>query len=302
MRLDHWIKQLFVIPGIIVAWLLLPDQKGVPFLSYFLGIVSVSFIASANYVINEFLDAESDRFHPTKKFRAAVLNRLDGRVVFFEWVILGVLGLSLSLYVGHYFSLTNLVLLVMGLLYNVHPFRFKDVAFLDVIVESVNNLLRFLLGWFMVTDIFFAPVSILIGYWMGGAFLMAMKRFAEYRMIDNPELAATYRKSFRHYTSLNLLLSSFFYALCSTFFIGIFLIKYKIELIFFMPFVFGFFCYYVYMSFEQDSAVQKPEKLYKDKFLMFYSVALIILFFIFINCSMPSLNHFQNNELIRLVH
>ena len=109
--------------------------------------------------------------------------------------------------------------------------RDRDLAFLDVLSESVNNPIRLLLGWFIVTTELVPPSSLLLGYWMGGAFLMGVKRFAEYRFIANPETAVLYRNSFRYYTEENLLISSFFYGMCSLFFTGIFLIKYRIELI-----------------------------------------------------------------------
>ena len=35
---------------------------------------------------------------------------------------------------------------------------------------------------------------------MAGAFLMAVKRYAEYRMIGDPDRAGLYRKSFSKYT------------------------------------------------------------------------------------------------------
>ena len=34
----------------------------------------------------------------------------------------------------------------MGIIYNVKPIRSKDIVFIDVLSESVNNPLRFLLG------------------------------------------------------------------------------------------------------------------------------------------------------------
>ena len=60
-RLDHWIKQLFIIPGTVIGIFLIKD--GVSFDSNFLlkcilGFFATSCTASANYVINEWLDAE----------------------------------------------------------------------------------------------------------------------------------------------------------------------------------------------------------------------------------------------------
>ena len=58
--------------------------------------------------------------------------------------------------------------------------------YVDVLSESVNNPLRLLLGWFVVTPDVVPPVSLLVAYWMVGAFFMASKRFAEYRSIGDP--------------------------------------------------------------------------------------------------------------------
>ena len=130
-------------------------------------------------------------------------------------------------------------------LYNVKPIRTKDIPYLDVLSESINNAIRFAIGWFCVTVKFYPPLSFVMGYWMAGAFLMASKRFAEYRMIADPDRAKLYRKSFGGYTELRLLLSAVLYGFLAVFFCGVFLIKYKIELILIIPFICGLFCYYL---------------------------------------------------------
>ena len=186
----------------------------------------------------------------------------------------------------------EIFLLVMGLLYNVKPMRTKDVFILDVLSESVNNAIRLLLGWFILPINIVIPVSMVLGYWMTGAFLMAIKRYAEYLMINDKKKASLYRRSFKYYTDKSLLTTAFFYAMTSIFFIGIFLIKYRIELVLFMPFLIGLYCYYFYMSFDKDSAVQKPEKLYKEIRLMTYLTFLIILFIILMNVNIEWLNIF----------
>ena len=55
-----------------------------------LAFISISFVASANYVINEWLDAEFEEFHPTKKNRPVVSRNLK-----FHWVM-GALGLLIA--------------------------------------------------------------------------------------------------------------------------------------------------------------------------------------------------------------
>lgn len=298
-RPDHWVKNLFIVPGVAVAFLLMgiPELFGV-IPKFVLGFLATCFVASANYVINEWLDAEFDRYHPTKKNRPVVSQNMKFSLVMLEYVALIIAGVGCSVFVNRYFLYMEIWLLVMGILYNVKPIRTKDVPFLDVISESVNNMIRLLLGWFIVTDAQIPPVSILFGYWMAGAFLMGIKRFAEYRMINDPEQAGLYRKSFIYYTELTLLGSSMFYAFCATFCMGIFLIKYRLEYLLVMPFLFFLFVYYLMIAFKEDSAVQKPEKLYKEKKLIIYVGLLVFLFICLTFVDIPILQIFQDPYLI----
>lgn len=199
-RPDHWVKNAFILPGIVIAFLLTDYSISVSqfVMRFICGFIATCFIASANYVINEWLDAEFDKFHPTKKYRPVVSENMKFSLVMLEYAICIVLGVGFSLLVNIPFLVVELILLFMGVVYNVKPLRTKDIVYLDVISESVNNMLRLLLGWFIVSDSLIPPSSILIGYWFAGAFLMATKRFAEYRMIGDPEKAGLYRKSFKY--------------------------------------------------------------------------------------------------------
>jgi len=190
---------------------------------------------------------------------------------------------------------------VMGIVYNVRPFRSKEIPFIDVLSESVNNALRLLIGWFLITNTFFPPISIIIGYWLGGTFLMTTKRLAEYRMIGNRETAALYRKSFKYYNEKKLLFSAFFYAMLSVFFCGIFMIKYRIELLLAIPFLCGLFCLYFSLCYKPDSSAQKPEKLFKEKWLMVYMMLFIVLLAALMIVPIPLLQSFTDSSLIKMI-
>lgn len=301
MRLDHWIKQFFIVPGTVCALLMTKAQADASMVqAFWVGFFSTCFIASANYVINEYLDAEFDRYHPTKKFRSVVSEDVKGWVVWLLWSVLTVVGLELAYMLNFQFFLMELWLWLMGLAYNVKPIRTKDVAILDVLSESVNNMIRLLCGWFVVAPAVLPPCSLMLGYWMLGAFLMATKRYAEYSMIDDPDVAARYRKSFQFYTEKSLLISAFFYAMCAVFFLGIFLIKYRIELVLIVPFLMGLFCYYFWLSFKEDSAVQKPEKLYHERYLMMYCAFMVVLFVALMAVDLPALKVLTDMALISL--
>ena len=301
MRIDHWIKQLFILPGYVSALFIINKEIDVQLIIRFLlALIGTSMIASANYVINEYLDRDFDKYHPVKKKRVLVDTSIKKSSVIFLWLLLTIVGLLFGYFINFMFMCMQILLLIMGIVYNVKPMRTKDIPILDVLSESVNNVIRLLMGWFIVSANTLPPVSLAIGYWLTGSFLMNTKRYAEYRMINNRQTAKLYRKSFGYYTENSLMIISFFYAMLSIFFVGIFLIKYKIELLLLMPFLIGLFCYYFYLSFRSDSVVQKPEKLYKERGLVLYCLFLIILFILLLLIDIPILDIFTKNDVVKL--
>ncbi|WGQ11081.1 UbiA prenyltransferase family protein [Pedobacter gandavensis] len=309
-RPDNWVKNLFMVPGMLFALSIFhtPFDAALLF-KIVIGIVSICLVASANYVINEYLDAGFDQFHPLKKKRSSVVTTINPIIVYLEYGVLALIGLMLAYTVSLKFLSTAAVLLFMGVIYNVKPFRSKDRVFLDVLSESVNNPIRFAAGWFIFSPALgvpdskwdldwintFPPISIIIAYWMGGAFLMATKRFAEYRLIGNAEIAGQYRRSFRHYTENSLLVSMFFYGITCAFFMGIFLIKDRIELLFSFPFFALLFSWYLRIGLLNDSPVQGSEKLYTRKWFMLYLVLFTTLLCILMFVDIPWLHWFLKN-------
>ena len=78
------------------------------------------------------------------------------------------------------------------------------------------------------------------------------------------------------------------------------MIKYRIELVLFVPGMIGLFCYYFTLSFEQDSSVQKPEKLYHERGLMCYLAFLIFLFALLMVVDIPEMKLLTDSSLIKL--
>jgi 4-hydroxybenzoate polyprenyltransferase len=294
-RPDHWFKNGFMAAGALLAFFCHPDlllhQTVLPLL---LAVVAVCLLASSNYVLNEILDAPTDRNHPLKRARPVPSARVRLRWAYAEWVVLGGMGLALGYAVNAPFSCTGVGLLFMGVVYNVPPVRTKDLAYVDVLSEALNNPIRLLLGWFAVTAHDWPPMSLLISYWMIGAFFMATKRWAELRCLGNPAVAAAYRRSFRHYDERKLLISMFFYTTCFALFLGVFIIRYHLELILIFPLVGGFICYYLSVAFKENSAAQSPERLYREPGLMLYLVICLVVFFLLMFTDIPILYEWFN--------
>jgi 4-hydroxybenzoate polyprenyltransferase len=300
-RLDHYVKQLFILPGSLVAIILCHiNINDVSLINFIIGFFSTCLIASSNYVINEYLDIQYDKFHPTKKHRALIKlkDKIKLKYIIIEYLSLLTLGLALSLYISNFLFYANFLLAIMGIIYNVKPIRSKDIPYIDVLSESFNMAIRLLIGWFLIITTFFPPISLILGYWFAGAFLMSVKRFSEYNMINNPKQAGLYRKSFQYYSEEKLNIQSLFYAMLSVFFIGIFLIKYKIELLLIIPFLCTLYCYYFKLSFSKDSSTQRPEKLFHEKKLIIYIFLINILAIILLTIEIPALHILLDNSLI----
>ena len=278
-RIDHWFKNAFMLLGVLLAFFYRPELLRLEsavllVIAFFVTCI----VASSNYVLNEYLDAPYDRLHPTKRFRPAARGEVAGWLALTEWGVLGLLGIVAAFALNPSFGVAALWLWIMGCLYNIPPIRTKELPYVDVISESVNNPIRLFLGWFALVPNHLPPLSLAIAYWMAGAFFMAAKRFAEYRSIGDPERAANYRRSFRWYDANRLLVSIIFYLVACGLFSGIFLVRYRLELILCAPFVAGFFAYYMKLALQPDSPVQAPEKLYKDRGFVLYALAATVLF------------------------
>lgn len=290
-RYDHWFKNVFMLPGVVLAYMAAVSPPPWYMMLYWLvtGLLGAGLVCSANYTLNEIMDAETDKNHPVKRLRPIPSGRVWMPAAYAQWVVLSMAGLALSWHVGTPFLVTNAVLLVMGVIYNVPPIRSKDIPVADVLSESFNNPLRFLLGWYLLQLDFFPPVSVLVAYWMLGAFFMAVKRFSECRFLCDKEQMMLYRKSFGFYTTDILLLSIVFYASSFTLFAGIFLILYKMELILATPLYAGLMAYYLWLGMLPDSPTQYPERLYKQKLFMGYLITTVIATFLCFQLDIPGM-------------
>jgi len=278
-RLDHMTKHIFIVPGLVLAYVLRNPSLDDAWWSILLGFASAVLIASSNYLINEWLDREFDAFHPDKSGRPAAHMKMSPVPVYTAYAACSVVGLGLAYLIGPVFFVVSLLFWISGVVYNVKPIRSKDKAYLDVLSESINNPIRLMLGWAMIDQSTVAPVSLLLAYWMGGAFLMGAKRLSEYREISaGPGVSVLhrYRRSFQHYTEERLTISCFVYALSATFLMGIFLVKYRIEYVLAFPFIIMLFAHYLKLSLRSGSVAQKPEKLFREKSLMGISSATVL--------------------------
>lgn len=291
-RIDHWFKNVFVLPGVVVVLVEEPGLLGFDLVvKVLVALLAAGLVTSSNYVLNEVLDGPRDALHPVKRNRPVPAGLVKLPVAYLEWIALAAAGLAVSAMLGGLFFACAAALCIMGCVYNVPPIRSKDRPYLDVLSESVNNPLRLLMGWYATGTALIPTLSLVMAYWMLGAFFMTVKRFAEYRRIGDPDTAGRYRGSFVHYDQEKLLVSIVYYAAAFGLFFGIFLIRYRIELLLSVPFLAGFMAMYIHLGYREDSPVQYPEQLYRQKGLMAYILFCVLLLIALMFIDMPWLGH-----------
>jgi hypothetical protein len=205
-------------------------------------------------------------------------------------LLLAAIGIGIGAFLSLGLGVALAALWTMGCVYNIPPIRSKDIPYVDVLSEAVNNPLRMLVGWYIVNPGGLAPVSLLVSYWMVGCYFMAIKRFAEYRHIGDRSRAIAYRRSFAQVTEERLLISIVFYASAAMLFFGAFAMRYRIELIVSFPLIAFVMAIYLAVGFRPDSAAQRPEGLYREPVLMAAVVACTVLVAILLFVDLPGVS------------
>jgi len=276
-RIDHWLKNIFIIFGHAVAVVLFWDLNvtWAMLAAAALSLIPACLIASANYILNEILDAPFDKIHPSKKHRGIPAGKVEVPYLWGHFALLIVVGFSLALwwFPNPGYTIALGLLLLSGLVYNIPPVRLKDRAFVDVIAESFNNPIRLWLGWFAIipAGIHAAPpVSITLAWWFFGALLMTGKRYSEFRFIDDKDVSGRYRKSFKVYTQQSLVIAMITHANLFCFCTGIAMATYPPlrNLVIIFPMVMLAVAAYFHHALSESGARLEPEKLLQNRWII----------------------------------
>lgn len=140
LRPKQWAKQVFVFPALIFSGHFLdPESLG----RAAIGVAAFSALASAGYILNDWLDREADRKHPKKRFRPIASGALPESAAFVLMAACLAVGVGLSLLLSVQFLLVVLVYLATTLSYSLY---FKHKVILDVLFLSSGFLWRVLAG------------------------------------------------------------------------------------------------------------------------------------------------------------
>jgi 4-hydroxybenzoate polyprenyltransferase len=275
-RPDHWFKNIIVLPGVVFAAIDTSTSAHIFGFKMGIGIISLCLISSACYVLNEWLDAPYDRFHPLKRNRQFVTMELRLGVVIMEYAFFLIAGITLAALISKYHLLLSVIFCLNGAIYNVQPFRLKDMVVVDIIVESFNNPLRLYFGWIIVTSSALPPYSLVMGYWAAAFFVLGLKRYTELKSIGNEEIAGLYRASFKRYSEKSLLILVFSSGALAWLCLLFFILKYQMIIIATVPFCAALFTWLLYLALRTKTPTHNFDLFFRDRVFVMLFVALLI--------------------------
>jgi len=140
IRAHQWAKNLIIFVPLVTAHQLFNPSH---FLSAVGAFLSLSFIASATYVLNDFLDLDHDRVHRAKKWRPLASGAITIPVALVVGLAFFVVGVGLAAFLPPLLWMC-LALYVSGTV--AYSFSFKKIAIADTIMLSGLYTLRLLIG------------------------------------------------------------------------------------------------------------------------------------------------------------
>ncbi|MBX7223925.1 MAG: decaprenyl-phosphate phosphoribosyltransferase [Blastocatellia bacterium] len=140
MRPQQWTKNVLIFPALVFSQKLLVWSETAKVLSAF---VVFCFLSSSIYVLNDLLDLENDRVHPTKCRRPLASGLLPVPLGIAAFVVLSASSLIASWFLGWHFFLVGLAYYVLQIAYST---RLKHMVILDVFCIAAGFVLRAVAG------------------------------------------------------------------------------------------------------------------------------------------------------------
>lgn len=140
MRPSHWTKNFAIFAALVFSHRLagLYDLTTVA-----LGFAAFCLISSSVYLINDLIDLEKDRAHPSKARRPLPSGRLSARAALGAAILLASISMGLGFSINLHFGLLVSSYLLLFVLYSL---ALKHMVIIDVIIIAAGFVLRVAAG------------------------------------------------------------------------------------------------------------------------------------------------------------
>lgn len=152
LRIHQWIKNLLLFVPIFFSGQI---QDVDLFLQIFIAFIAFSLMASTVYILNDYVDIERDKLHPTKQNRPLASGKVSKSQAKITFGILLISSLGISLFIGYKLTVILAIYFVVNILYSL---RLKHEAIIDITIIATGFLLRIFAGS--------VPFDIVVSKWL----------------------------------------------------------------------------------------------------------------------------------------
>ncbi|MEK6558730.1 MAG: decaprenyl-phosphate phosphoribosyltransferase [Planctomycetota bacterium] len=190
MRPEQWIKNFFVFTALLFSKNLFNLSKDIDAL---VGFIIFCMITGCAYMINDLVDLEKDKLHPTKSQRPIASGRLNKTTAIKITTIICLVSLSFAFYINSFFGIIVLTYFLLNIGYSIY---FKNIVIIDVVTIASGFVLR-VLGGAVIISVTSSQWLILCTILLS-LFLGFSKRRHELVLLEDN--ATGHRKVLEHYS------------------------------------------------------------------------------------------------------
>lgn len=273
IRVNQWYKNLVIfLPLIFVGHFF----NLVEFSSIILGFLSLCFMSSVNYIINDFIDRKKDRLNPEKRDKPLVTGKVKEVHAFIVLFFFLAASIFLAVLLSTWFLFSVIALFISSQLYSLF---FKHEIFLDILFIAVNFVIRAVSGTFII-HVSISPWLVLCTFFLS-LFLSVGKRKSESMLLGHG--ASMHRSVLKYYSeditnSLMIIATSLLiisYGLYS------FLSNFK-NLIWTLPIALYVIFRYTYLVYSGSDIARHPHRFVNDLRLVIGILLWFVLIFLII--------------------
>ena len=193
IRVYQWTKNLLIFVPFITShsWNNISSIRTI-----IITFLSLSFLASSGYIINDLLDLNSDRIHPRKKNRPIASGNFSIPKACITAFVLAAFGFGLAIFIDKSLILLLLLYFCLTITYSLN---FKTIELIDVFSLTALYLIRIIIGAFAinVTLSFWLLVFSIFTFFS----LALVKRYTEI-MLKKSQIEISHSR--RNYTGIDL--------------------------------------------------------------------------------------------------
>ena len=190
MRPEQWIKNFFVFTALLFSKNLLNPAKDIEAI---IGFIIFCMITGCTYVINDLVDLEKDKLHPTKSRRPLASGKVKKGTAVKIIVLIGLVSLFFAFYMNILFGISILAYFLLNIGYSIY---LKNIVIIDVVSIAAGFVLRVLGGAVIISVV--ASQWLILCTILLSLFLGFSKRRHELILLEDS--ATSHRSVLEHYS------------------------------------------------------------------------------------------------------